>query len=120
MKLLNYMVVSVLMCSALQAIPIELFKSKNAARWNNQGVTMQAKIISIDCNYKVGYGNNAPNACRAKAYHKLKGQRDQGIFLIFDKYFANKLQALQRQGDYRFVSCVYTHKKKIMSDCTIK
>jgi hypothetical protein len=119
MTFVKPIIVLITLCSFTQAITIELFKSKNPARFNNFGVTMKAKINSIDCNYRVGYGKGR-KSCRATAQHQLKGQRDQAIYLVFDKFYASKLQMMQKQGGYRFVSCVYTHKKKLMGDCTIK
>lgn len=113
-------VVIALSSSLLMAIPIELFKSKNGARFNNFGVTMKAKLSSIDCTYALGYGKSARKSCKALAKHKMKGQRDQDIQLVFDKFYEKKLQDFMRQGSYRFVSCTYTHKKRLMYDCTIK
>ena len=120
MKFSRIFLITSLTLSLSMAIPIELFKSKNAARFNNFGVTMKAKIISIDCNYVQGYGKSSRKACRATAIHKMKGKRDQNIRLIFNKFHANKLVQMKKQGGYRFVSCTYTHKKRIMADCTIK
>ena len=120
MKLNRIFLVLTVTLSLSMAIPIELFKSKNGARFNNFGVTMRAKIMSIDCNYTLGYGKSSRKACRVAAMHQMKGKRDQNIHLVFDKFYANKLQRMKKQGGYRFVSCTYTHKRKIMGDCTIK
>lgn len=109
-----------LVSSFSSAIPIELFKSKSGARFNNFGVTMKAKIQRIDCNYALGYGKNARKSCKVLAKHQMKGESDQDIFLLFDKYYEKKLQNLMRQGSYRFTSCTYTHKKRLMYDCSIK
>jgi hypothetical protein len=120
MRISKVIIATVIASSIAQAIPIEQFKSKNGARFNNFGVTMKAKIRSINCNHSVGYGKKSRRACRVSAQHKMKGQRDQPIFLTFDKYYEKKLRKLQAIGNYRFVSCTYTHKKKLMGDCSIK
>jgi len=120
MKLIRNIVILALSASLLMAIPIELFKSKNGARFNNFGVTMKAKPTNIDCHYTLGYGKNARKSCKVLAKHQMKGQRDQDIYLVFDKFYEKKLQNFMRQGSYRFVSCTYTHKKRLMFDCSIK
>ena len=120
MKLSNVFITLIVSTTLSMAIPIELFKSKNGARFNNFGVTMKAKIMNIDCSYVLGYGKSSRKACRALAMHKMKGKRDQSIHLVFDKFNAHKLQKMKNAGNYRFVSCTYTHKKKIMGDCSIK
>lgn len=121
MKLLSkILAVTLLLSSVSQAIPMEVFKSKNAARFNNFGITMKAKIRKINCSYSLSYGSRSKKACRVTAQHKLKGQRDQAIFLVFDKFYEKKLHRLKATNSYRFVSCTYTHKKKMMGDCSIK
>ena len=120
MKHFKNIIVLALSTSFLMAIPIELFKSKNGARFNNFGVTMKAKLNSIDCHYTLGYGNKARKSCKVVAKHQMKGQRDQDIYLVFDRFYEKKLQNFMRQGTYRFVSCTYTHKKRLMFDCSIK
>ena len=120
MKALRIIFLFLLSFSLAKAIPIELFKSKNGARFNNFGVTMKAKIQNIDCHHTLGYGKSARKTCKVYVLHKMKGKRDQSISLIFDRFYAKKLQRLQQEGNYRFVSCTYSHKRRIMRDCTIK
>ena len=120
MKLIRKIIILALSTSFLMAIPIELFKSKNGARFNNFGVTMKAKLTTMDCHYTLGYGKSARKSCKVLAKHKMKGQRDQDIHLVFDRFYEKKLQNFIRQGNHRFVSCTYTHKKRLMYDCTIK
>lgn len=106
--------------SFAQAIPIEVFKSKPAARFHNYGVTMNAKIKSIDCTKVIGYGAKARQACFAIANYKRKGKMDDTIYLYFDKSYQNRLNQFIQAQRYGFVACTYTHKTKRLKQCSIK
>jgi len=120
MNLYSLVLSLIVATSFSMAVPIEQFKSKHSARFNNFGVTMMAKVKTINCNYKLGFGKSSRQVCRVLASHQMKGKSDQSIHLVFDKFYAKKLHHLKRLNNYRFVSCTYTHSKKVMGDCSIK
>ncbi len=109
----------IVVSSLLEAVPIELFKSKHPSRFDNYGVTMWAKIRSVDCTHMIGYGKRERQSCRVTADYRTKGKPDQMIILIFDKRQEMTLNALKNR-DYRFISCVYGHKKRRMDECVVK
>lgn len=104
-----------------QAIPIEVFKSKPAARFNNYGVTMNAKIKSMDCTKIVGYGNRAKKVCMTVTSYKRKNSSMDGTsYLYFNLSDRNTLQTFINSGRYGFIACTYTHKTRHLQDCSIK
>lgn len=104
----------------IHAVSIEQFKTKNAARYHNYGVTMQAKIGPIDCTKMLGYGKKAKKACFVVAKYKRKGKTDDTIFLYFPPVYQPKLVQVHQTGRYGFIACQYTHKTKRFKECSIK